>query len=748
MAIIKTKIGRRSFIQSVGLAGGGLVLGVNWFASCKADANTIKALPKNWYNFNGYLKIGDNGIVTIMSPNPEIGQNVKTAMPMIVAEELDVDWKDVIVEQANLDTSLYKGQIAGGSQSIRASWEPLRMAGATAKEMLKQAAAKTWNVPLEELTTASGKIIHEKSGKSEGYGSFASEASKLAVPAEVRLKEPSEYTIVGKSKKNVDGEKIITGKPLFGLDYKTEGMLYAMVVQPPAFGLALKDADFTEVKKMPGIKDAFLIDSYTDPTKKQWCDVSAFDKMAVVVGESTWKVMKAKKMITANFEPIKESRIKVPFFGSEMEIVTPAGLENSEDHTKKLAAPKAKTKVLRKDGNPQEAFKNAAFVLERSYSCPFLAHSTMEPMNFYADVNDERAVLVGPVQTPEFMETTASERLGLPKEKIDIQLTRMGGGFGRRLYGHFLTEAAVISQKLKAPVKLIYTREDDMTNGVYRPAYYATYRAAFDANKNLIGFHVNGGGIPESPLVENRFPAGCVDHYLAEEWEIPSNITVGAFRAPRSNFIAGAEQAFLDEVAEYVGKDPIDFRLELFERSKTNPVGTNNDYDADRYAGVLKMVREKAGWGTDTPGVHRGVSAYFCHDSYVAHVFDVVLNEGKPVMQKVTTAVDCGIVVNPDAAANMSEGAVIDAVGHAMYSAITFQDGKPMQNNFNGYRLIRHGEAPKQIEVHFVQSEISPTGMGEPSGPPAIGALANALYKATGKRFYHQPFEEEMKILG
>ena len=748
MNIVKTHIGRRSFIKRSTLAGGGLVLGINWFASCKADATTIQQLPKNWYKFNGYLQIGENGLVTILSPNPEIGQNVKTSMPMIVAEELDIDWKDVIVEQANLDTKLYSWQLAGGSQSIRGSWDPLRMAGATAKEMLKQAAAKEWSVPIEELTTELGMIQHKASGKSEGYGFFASKASELEVPKEVKLKEISEYKIIGTSRKNVDGLKLVTGKPLFGLDYKVDGMLYAMVIHPPAFGLKFKDADLETAKKMPGIKDVFVFDSYDGKSDKQWCDVSAFDKLIAVVGESTWQVMQAKKAIAANFEPIEASKITQNVFGSEVTVITPSGFEDTAGHKNKMVGKDKKARTVRKDGDPAAAFKNAAFVLERSYSCPFLAHSTMEPMNFFADVKEDSAVLVGPIQTPEFMEKSASSRLGLPLEKIEIQLTRMGGGFGRRLYGHFLVEAAVISQQLKAPVKLIYSREDDMTSGVYRPAYYATYKAAFDADKNLIGFHVNAGGIPESPLEGNRFPAGCVDNYLAEEWEIPSNITVGAFRAPRSNFIAGAEQAFIDEMAEYAGADPIQYRLDLFERSKAKPVGKNNDYDADRYAGVLKLVREKSAWDGPKEGIHRGVSAYFCHNSYVAHVVDMVIESGKPAIQKVTTAVDCGIVINPDAAANLSEGAVIDAVGHAMYSAMTFKEGKAEQTNFGTYKLIRHKDAPREIDVHFVKSEISPTGMGEPSGPPVIGALANALYKATGKRFYDQPFYEEISVLG
>jgi isoquinoline 1-oxidoreductase beta subunit len=323
----------------------------------------------------------------------------------------------------------------------------------------------------------------------------------------------------------------------------------------------------------------------------------------------------------------------------------------------------------------------------------------------------------------------------------------MGGGFGLRAYSHHMVEAAVISQKINAPVKMVYTREDDMTYGIYRPTYTATFKAGLDENNNLIAFEVRGGGIPEHAVHANRFPAGAVDNYLAEGWEINSNITIGAFRAPRSNFIGGVEQSFLDEVAEAAGKDPIIFRLELLERAKTNPVGKNNDYDADRYAGVLKLVREKSNWLASKPGVHRGVAAYFCHNTYVAEIIDVRMQSNKPVFEKVYAAVDCGIVVNPDAASNMAEGAIVDGIGNALFGELTFKNGIPQKNNFHQYRMIRQKEAPKSIEVHFVKNEYEPTGLGEPLFPPVFAAVANALYKATGKRYYEQPFGKQLDVL-
>ncbi|MCB0628115.1 MAG: molybdopterin cofactor-binding domain-containing protein [Saprospiraceae bacterium] len=733
MALIKTHYNRRSFLKVSSLAGGGMVLGFSWLAGCKPEEMTDMAMtmPEEWFDINGFLKIGDNGIVTIMSPNPEIGQNVKTAMPMIVAEELDVDWKNVVVEQAGLDTDKFTRQLAGGSQSIRQGWEGLRMAGATARRMLMEAAAKQWEVPVGELTTASGMIKHEGSGKSIGYGEVAATAGVMEVPEEIELKDPKDFKIIGVATKNVDGPKIVTGQPLFGLDYQKEGMLIAMVEHAPAFGMKVKSLDADAAKSMPGIVDVFTVEAYPQDMEKQWSDTSAFAELVAIVGNSTWEVMKAKKALQIQWEttsPLESS----DWTDAELDKLLAAGVEKPD----------------RLDGDPAAAFRNAAQVIEKTYSCPYLAHNTMEPMNFFADVKEGSAELAGPIQTPEFMRKSVAARLGIPEEKISIMMTRMGGGFGRRLYGHFGIEAAAISQKVGAPIKLVYSREDDMTQGTYRPAYKVTYRAALDVDNNLIGFHVKGTGAHESPVFSNRFPAGTVDNYLAENNSLESNISTGAWRAPRSNFIAFAEQSFLDEVAEAAGKDPVEFRLSLFDRAINNPVGERNDYDAERYAGVLKLVKEKAKWGEDMPGVHRGVSAYYCHNSYVAQVVDVVMEQNKPKIQKVWCAVDCGIVVNPEGAINQIEGGIVDGIGHALFSAMTFSNGKPEQSNFDKYRLVRHSEAPKEIEVFFAENTIDPTGLGEPSLPPVAAALANALARATGERLYKQPFVGEKAILG
>ena len=514
------------------------------------------------------------------------------------------------------------------------------------------------------------------------------------------------------------------------MDYEEEGMLYAMIQHPPAFGSELKSFNANEIKQLPGIVDAFKME--TDFFKESRFLSKAFLKnsMIAIVGNSTWEVMKAKKALKAEWTTVSSG-------------------ESSEDHERKLSALlESKGEADRNDGDVDKAFAEAEKIIERTYSAPFLAHNTMSPMNFFADVTKDTARFVGPIQTPEISARELSKALNIPLENITVDMTRMGGGFGRRLYGGWLFESAVISKQVGKPIKLLYSREDDMAKGTYRPAYKVKYKAALDADNNMTAFSIKGAGVHGGPVWANRFPAGSVDNYRAENGSIESNISTGAWRAPKSNFIASAEQSFLDEVAEAAGKDPIAFRLELFDKAKSNPIGEDNDYDADRYAGVLKLVKEKCGWDSKRTGIHRGVAAYYCHNSYVAQVVDMVFQDKNPVIKKVWCAVDCGIVVNPTGAENQIEGGVVDGIGHAMFSGLTFQDGVPQQSNFHQYQMIRHNDAPLEIETYFVHNGIDPTGLGEPGLPPIMGALANALYKVTGKRFYNQPFSNEIEEVG
>lgn len=726
---------RRSFMTTSILAGGGLLLSFRGFSQLGKESFSTSSQIE----LAGYIQISSDNRITLLCPNPEFGQNVMTSLPMILAEELEVDWETIRVEMGPHDAVKLGPQFTGGSNSVRMYWKPLREAGASALHVLKLAASQSWGVPISEIIAKKGELFHH-SGKKATFGAFAEGAAHLPLPKQTSLKKAKDFSIIRQSKKNVEGQKIVTGKPLFGLDYHVEGMQIAMAEHPPAFGFKLKSFNASEVLKMPGITHVFPIKLYSSDVEQGGFDTRTFNEVIAIVGKTTWEVLNARKKLKVEWEPAGDNQEMVNFRGNKRLVSIPGRLETSSDQLKLLMSHPNK-QVLRQDGEPEKAFQEAALILERTYHAPFLAHNCMEPMNFFAHVQDDKALLAGPLQAPGWAEPTLAKIIGLPPEKIEIQMTRMGGGFGRRAYAQYMYEAALISQKLKAPIKLVYTREDDMTYGIYRPMYTATYRAALDENKNLIGFHVIGGGFPENPLHANRFPAGAVDNYLAEGFEIPTNVTIGAFRAPRSNFNAAAEQSFLDELAETMGKDPMQLRFDLLLRAKANLVGKTNDYDPDRYLGVLQLLKEKSGWGkAEHQGKNRGLAAYFCHNSYAGHVVDMSIRDGQPYVEHVTSVVDCGVIINPDAARNMVQGAVVDGIGQSFFGELTLESGVPQQSNFHNYRMIRHAEAPKKIDVYFVENDIDPTGLGEPPFPPIFGAVANALYKTKGKRFYQQPF--------
>ncbi|MGZ5220599.1 MAG: molybdopterin cofactor-binding domain-containing protein [Chitinophagaceae bacterium] len=702
------KTNRRDFLKITSMTGGGLLLGFSWF-SAEAETPVImnKANFAGELGFNSYLSIGTDGTITIFSPNPELGQNIMTSFPMIVAEELDADWTKVKVVQAPLDTVKFDRQLTGGSGAIPHSWKRLRNAGATARYLLIAAAAKRWNVDATECTASNGFVIHEKSGNKSGYGELAEEASKMAVPTEVPLKNRKDFKIIGKPVKNVENKNIVTGKGIFGLDFHRDGMVLAMIQRPPAFGTKIKSVDAAAAKAMPGI-----------------IDIVTFKNNVAVVGKSTWEIMKARKAVKIEYE--KDGNI-----------------ENTEDHDQLFVSllNSDKATVRRKDGDVGAAFSNAAKIIKSEFQCPFIPHNPMEPMNFFADVRADGVELVGPTQTPASARTAVSKLLNIPEDKISVNITRLGGGFGRRLKFDYVLEAAELSSIIKKPVKVIWSREDDMMGGSYRPAVRYRFEAALDEKGNMVGYKLRGVGINlNNSTRENNFPSGAVDNLLIDSVEHISPITTGAWRAPVTNFLAFAEQSFLDEVALAAGKDPVQFRLELLQKARTKPVGEIK-YDISRMETVIKQAAEKSGWGTKK-GVSQGFSVYFSHASYVAQVCDVEMKAGKPVVKKIYAVSDCGEVINKSGALQQVMGGIVDGYGHAMYGRLTFKEGSPAQNNFGAYRLIRMKEVP-EIEAHFVDNGIDPTGLGEPALPPTGGAVANALFKATGKRMRNQPFIDE-----
>lgn len=700
------KTSRRDFLKITSLTSGGLVLGFSWFGTEAAPVILNKASLAGDVNFNSYLSIATDGTITIFSPNPELGQNVMTSFPMIVAEELDADWSKVKAVQAPLDKR-FDRQLTGGSGAIPHSWKRLRTAGATARYLLIAAAAKKWNVDPSECTAANSLVLHSKTGNKLSYGELAEEASKITVPADVPLKNRKDFKIIGSSVRNVENKNIATGKGMFGLDFYREGMVYAMIQRPTAFGTKIKSVDEGAAKAMPGI-----------------IDVVTFKNNVAVVGKSTWEVMKARKALKVEYE--KDGNIESTTGHNQLFI----SMLNSDKPT-----------VRRKDGDVETAFKSAAKVVTSEYQCPFLPHSPMEPMNFFADVRSDGVELIGATQTPANARTAVSKLLNIPEDKITVTLTRLGGGFGRRLKSDYVTEAAELSSIIKKPVKLIWSKEDDMMGGSYRPAVRYRFEAALDSSGNLIGYKLRGAGINvNNSTRETNFPSGAVDNLLIDTVEHLSPITTGAWRAPVTNFLAFAEQSFIDEVAMAAGKDPVQFRLDLLQKARTKPVGEIR-YNIDRMETVIKTAAEKSGWGTKK-GVSQGFSVYFSHASYVAQVAEAVMKDGKPVIKKIYAVSDCGEVINKSGALQQVMGAIVDGYGHAMFGKLSFKDGVPEQTNYHNYRMIRMKEIP-EVEAHFIDNGIDPTGLGEPALPPTGGAVANAIFKATGIRLKQQPFIDE-----
>ena len=702
---------RRNFLKTSVLAGGGMLIGFNFLSACKPEAIVPVDISKlNFNDFNAFIKISEEGYVTIFSPNPEIGQGVKTSMPMIIAEELDVSWDKVSVSQGLYDPVNYQRQVAGGSQSIRFGWDALRQTGATTKQMLVNAAAAKWGVDASTCSASQG-IITNANGEILGYGEVAKEAAILEIPENVILKKSKDYNIIGQDIKNVDIQKIITGKPLFGLDYTSEGMAYASVLRPPAFGKKLVSFDDSITKSINGV-----------------LEVVKFGNKIAVLGTNTWAAMKGKKALIVEWK----HDVK---------------LENTEDHDtalfKILEGNKFDTR--REDGNIKMAFAQADKIIERTYESPFLPHNCMEPMNFYANVTQTKVHLVGPIQTPAWTVGKIAKLLDRDPKEIHLEMTRMGGGFGRRLYGDFVEEAAEISSLVKKPIKVVFSREDDMAAGTYRPAIKYRIKASLKDGE-ITGYHLKEAAINGNMygLIPNFFPAGCIPNYKVSTANHQSNITTGAWRAPYTNFLAFAEQSFFSELADELGVDHPTLLIKLLQKVK----GTKDEqiqYSAERMEKTIKLAVEKSNWTKVTEGTYQGFSAYYSHNTHVAEVADVEMVEGVLVVKKVTVAVDCGIVVNPLGAKNQIEGGVIDGIGHAMYGDFSFKSGTPKAINFDNYRLIRMQETP-EVSTHFVESDLSPTGLGEPGLPPAGGAVANAIHAAKGKRLLKQPFINQLEM--
>jgi isoquinoline 1-oxidoreductase beta subunit len=717
---------RRDFLKASAAAGGGLLFTLSLPAFAKAAA--AGQAEGGALMLTAYVKIAPDNIVTITSKNPEIGQGIKTMLPMLIAEELDVDWKQVRIEQAILDPSKYGRQFAGGSMATPLNWDPMRQAGAAARQMLVTAAAQQWKVPVGECTTASGAVLHKASDRSIRYGALAAAAAKVPVPDldKVTLKDPKDYKIIGTSVRGVDSPKVVKGEPLFGIDMEVPGMLHAVFQKCPVFGGKVVSANLDDIKKMPGVRHAFIVEGGSD--------LQGLMPGVAIVADSTWHAEKARRKLDVKWDE------------------GPGRAYSSEGFAKQAAelGPKAPELNLRSNGDAAAALKGAAHVVEASYSYPFISHAPLEPQNCTAHVQGDKIILWAPTQNPGPGRTLVAQTLGLDESKVIVHMTRVGGGFGRRLDSDFMAEAAWIAKQTGAPVKLLWTRTQDMQHDFYRPGGFHFFKGGLDANgkvvawqQHFVSFGANGKFARSADMDINIFPAGRVENLSYGASLIPFHMPTGPLRAPGSNALAFVFQSLTDELAHAAGKDPLQFQIDLLGKDELLP-GKGVGFSTGRARGVLEKVRDVSGWGKGSlpERTGRGVAFYYSHLGYFAEVVEVaVANDGQIKVNKIWAAGDIGShIINPIAAMNLTQGGVLDGLGAALNEKITLKDGRVVEENFDTFEPLRMIQAAP-VEVHFVTTNNTPTGLGEPALPPVIPALCNAIFAATGKRIRSLPID-------
>ncbi len=716
MTLEERKVSRRRFVQVSALAGGGLLL----VASPDLSGGAAHAAARDATGeLSAWVKIPSTGKITIVAQNPEIGQGVKTMLPMLIAEELDVAWDDVEVEQADFDGARYKGQFAGGSMATPMHYTSMRKAGATARAMLVAAAAKRWGVSASDCKTKSGVVSHGTHVAT--YGELAADAASLPVPdaGAIELKEPSQFSIIGQGIAGVDNQAIVTGQPLFGIDVSLPGMKYAAFEKCPVQGGTLASADLEAARSSWGVTQVF--------------EVEAGDNLRqgiAIVADTWWAADAAREKLAAKWD------------------LGPAGGHSSKEWAKKAASLEgsAPTVDMKTDGDLEAGRAAATKVVKASYSYPFLAHVPLEPQNTTAHWQNGKMEIWAPTQTPERAHKEVATLLGVEPSEVTLHLTRMGGGFGRRLYNDFVVEAAAIARKVDAPVKLVWTREDDIRHDLYRPGGFHHLEGGVDDAGNVTfwrnHFVTYGQGkqyAASANMGPAEFPQGFIANFSLGSTKMELATRTGALRAPTSNAISFVMQSFVDELAHAAGKDPVAFRLEMFDKAIES--GAKTQLDAKRMRAVVAKVAEVSGWGEDLPeGTGKGVAFHFSHRGYFAEVIQAqVSRDGEVGVDKIWVVGDVGSqIINPSNAVNQVQGAVLDGLSQAMLSELTFEGGQPEQTNYDDFEILRIAEAPP-VEVHFLASDNAPTGLGEPALPPVPPALCNAVFAATGKRVRSLP---------
>lgn len=714
---------RRFVLQSGAAVGGGLMLSFTIAAEGRAAGAT---------QVNAYVRIAPDGKVTIASKVPEIGQGIKTSLPMLIAEELDVDWSAVTVEQAIADSKVYGRQVAGGSMATTLEYDGLRRVGATVRALLIQTAATRWNVPADSCSTEPGSVVHAASKRRLAYGALAEDAAKLTPPdpKSLTLKDPKAFRIIGKSHKSQNLDAITTGQPTFGIDVRLPGMLYATFAKAPTYGAGVAKVDLAPAKAVRGVRDAFIVEGGTN--------LQGAVPGVAVVADSWWATRKGRNALEIQWAE------------------HPTGAQSTASFAAKAAelakAPPHRTAY--NDGDVDAALKGAAKTVSAAYHYPFLAHAPLEPQNCTVQVKDGKVEIWAPTQNPEAGRALVAKALNVDPSAITIHLIRCGGGFGRRLMNDYMVEAAVIASKVDAPVKLVWTREDDIQHDFYRPAGWHNFTAGLDANGALVAWkdHFVTFGEGETyntaaNMNSTQFPCRALANYRHDISVMPLGFPTGYLRAPGNNAFGFVIQSFTDELALAAGKDPVAFRRELLgEPRLLGEAGKGDSFHTGRMRGVLDLAAEKAGWGRKVAkGTGLGVACHYSHMGYVAVVIEASVGEGGEVkVRKAWAAVDCGRqIVNPSGAEQQVQGSILDAIGSALRQGMTFENGAAVNSNFGDFPLLRMTEAP-DVEVHFKLSDNNPTGLGEPAYPPTPAALCNAVFAAVGKRIRTLPIGDQL----
>jgi isoquinoline 1-oxidoreductase beta subunit len=733
----KTSLNRRSFLRVSALAGGGFMLGLYPKAApallAQGGRPTAPALLPS-----DFISIAANGVVSLTSRNPETGQHSLNMLAMLIAEELDVDWKAVKIIRPDADNK-YGMQFTGGSIATPSNWEPMRQLGGAARHMLIAAAAQMWGVAVAECSTASGRVLHQASNRSASYGELAAKAATMPVPdfKTLKLKDPKDYKIIGTTTHDVENNAIVTGKPLFGIDVTVPGMLYAVFHKTPVPGGKVVSANLDAIKALKGVKAAFIVEGRPRLSSfpNYLSDDPGLEAGVAIVADSWWAANSAREKLEVKWDEGKWAAQNSVAIAKEAEKLSkqPTG------------------RTLRKDGDVESVFKRTDVkVVESAYVFPFIAHAPLEPMNCTAHFKDGKLEIWSTSQTPQLGKTIVSRVMGMPEKDITVHMIRAGGGFGRRLYNEYMCEAAWISKTVGAPIKLLWTREDDIQHDYYRPGGFQFLKAALDNAGKVVGWHNHFVGYGEGntftlagQIDGNEFPSRFISNFQLDTTVMPLGIKTGALRAPRSNVYAWVYQSFIDELAHAAGKDPVQFRLELLAAGP--PAGTQGVMNPQRMMDVVKLVAEKSGWGKQKfpKGRALGIGFYYSHLGYFAEVADVTVNANKKIkVNKVWVAGDIGShIINVGASENLTQGAIVDGMSE-MLQEITLKDGRVVQSNYHEHPLVKMSQTPP-IEIHWIKSNNSPTGLGEPALPPILPAIANAVFTATGERIRTMPMTKQ-----